>query len=351
MAVGQHRWFVHPGDSRMNKQEAHNHLNGLFHGFLTSRCIYLVGELGIANHLVDGPLSVEELADRTDTRPDPLYRVLRHLSANGVFREEEGKTFALNSAGELLRTDVPGSYYPFAKFICDLDWRAAEDLMVALKDGKVPLEHHYGKPTFDYIMERPELVELFNDAMLGFSWPATQAITESYDFSKVQTFADIAGGNGDILIKVLEKHPTMHGVLFDLPEVVERTTATIQDAGLSDRCKLVAGDFFEAIPVSSDTYFMRHILHDWGDDECIKILKNIAEAAEPGTRLLIAECVIGNRNERSIGTSMDLLMLLALTGRERTAEEYGELLEAAGFKLTGAHKTASVVSVMEASLT
>ena len=255
----------------MNDQEAHKHLNGLFLGFLTAKCIQVAGELGIANELVDGPLSSDELAQRTGTRPGQLYRVLRHLTSNGIFREEGSRTFSLNASGRLLRTDVPGSNSPFAKLIGDLDWRPAEDLIVALKDGKVPADHHYGKPAFDYLMEKPELVSLFNDAMLGFSWPATEAILESCDFSDVETFADIAGGNGNLLVGVLQKYSDLSGILFDRPEVVEQSTSVIDEAGLSDRCKLVSGNFFESIPVRSDAYFMRHRLHDWSDDECVRI--------------------------------------------------------------------------------
>jgi hypothetical protein len=334
----------------VNDQEAHKHLNGLFLGFLTAKCIQMAGELRIANELADGPLSIDEIARRTGTRPGQLYRVLRHLASNGIFQEEGKRTFSLNASGRLLRTDIAGSYFPFAKLIGDLDWRPAEDLIVALKDGKVPFDHHFGKPAFAYVMEKPELVSLFNDAMHGFSWPATEAILESCDFSDVDTLADIAGGNGDILVGVLQKYSSLRGILFDRPEVVARSTAVIDGAGLADRCKLVGGDFFESIPVQSDAYFLRHILHDWSDDECVAILKNLAKAAPPNARLFIAECMIGKPNENSLATSLDILMLVALTGRERTAEEYGELLDSAGFRLESVTPTASVVSVLEASL-
>src|SRR5262249_53142902 len=188
---------------------------------------------------------------------------------------EAKRTFSLNTVGRLLRTDVAGSYFPFAKLIGELDWRPAEELIVALTDGTVPFDHHFGKPAFAYVMEKPELVSLFNDAMQGFSWPATEAILESCDFSDVDTFADIAGGNGDILVGVLQKYLSLRGILFDRPEVVARSTAVIDGAGVADRCQLIGGDFFESIPVQADAYFMRHILHDWSDDECIVILKNL----------------------------------------------------------------------------
>jgi hypothetical protein len=334
----------------VNDQEAHKHLNRLFLGFLTAKCIQVAGELGIANELVDGPLSAEEIAKRTGTRPDPLYRVLRHLASNGIFHEEGKRIFSLNAPGKLLRTDIPGSYSPFATLIGDLDWRPAEDLIVALTDGKVPAEHHFGKPAFHYVMEKPELVRLFNDAMLGFSWPATEAILESCDFSDFDTFADIAGGNGDMLVGVLQKYAGLNGILFDRPEVVEQSSTVIERAGLADRCKLVGGNFFESIPVQADAYFMRHILHDWSDDECGTILKNLATAAPSGARLFIAECMLGEPNENPLATSLDILMMVALPGRERTAQEYGQLLDAAGFRIEKVTPTASVVSVLEASL-
>jgi hypothetical protein len=335
----------------MNQQEAHKHLSSVFLGFLASKSIQVAGELGIADHLIGGPLPIAEIARRTNTKTDLLYRLLRLLSSNGIFREEEGKAFSLTPPAELLRRDVPGSYYPFAKLVGDLNWRPAEDLMVAMKDGEIPFTHHYGKHEFDYIFENPELVGLFNDAMLGFNWPGTEAILESCDFSNVDTFADIGGGNGHVIVSILKKYPRARGVLFDQPEVVEQTRKIIDEAGVSKRCTIVGGSFFESIPVRADTFFLRHILHDWNDEECITILRHLATVSEPGARVLIAECVIGEPNEGAIGTQLDMLMLIALTGRERTVDEYEALLQAAGFQLTNVTPTASIITVVEGTLT
>ena len=121
----------------------------------------------------------------------------------------------------------------------------------------------------------------------------------------------------------------------------------IEAAGLGSRCDVVAGDFFEQIPVAADAYFLRHILHDWNDDECLKILRNIAAQCQPGNRVLIAECVVGDANEPDTGKLFDMVMLLFLSGKERTAAEYRELLEATNFEFIGVTPTDSIISIVE----
>src|SRR6476660_6503259 len=144
-------------------------------------------------------------------------------------------------------------------------------------------------------------------------------MTHAYDFSGVGTLADIGGGNGSTLLGVLRRHPSLRGLLFDLPHVVERAGAEIEAAGMADRCQVVAGSFFEAIPGGADAYLLRHIIHDWDDAESMAILRSVRRAlGKARGRLLVVETVIPPGNEPSFGKLLDLNMLVVPGGLERT---------------------------------
>ena len=170
---------------------------------------------------------------------------------------------------------------------------------------------------------------------------------DAYDFSGIGVLADIGGGNGSTLVGVLGRYPEMRGILFDLPGVVERARAEIEAAGLADRCEVVGGSFFEAVPGGADAYLLRHIIHDWDDEKAAAILRNVRRAMGEGARLLVVEGVIPPGNEPSFGKLLDLTMLVIPGGLERTEEEYRRLYEAAGFRLTRIVPTAAEVSVIE----
>ncbi len=160
--------------------------------------------------------------------------------------------------------------------------------------------------------------------------------------------ADIGGGNGSQISQILQKQPDLKGILFDLPHVIERANGNIQSAGLSDRCDLVGGSFFESVPDGADIYMMRHIIHDWDDEKCLTILKNCHQAMPPEGKLLVVESVIPPGNEPFGGKLLDLVMLLIPGGKERTEVEYRDLFAKAGFELTQVIPTATEVSVIEA---
>jgi O-methyltransferase domain len=184
--------------------------------------------------------------------------------------------------------------------------------------------------------------------MRSFSVATGAAVAETYDFSGIRTLADIGGSQGFILSLVLPKYPDMRGILFDLPAVVEGAPSFIKSYGLESRIDVRSGNFFESIPSGADAYLLKHILHDWSDEDCLRILKNIYAVAEPGTKLLIVDTVIGARNEHEFGKILDMQMLVHCPGKERTQAEWKELLHAAGFQLTRVVPTPSFAHVVEA---
>jgi hypothetical protein len=264
-----------------------------------------------------------------------------------VFEEKSGQRFALTPMSEMLRKNVPGSFHPFAIFNTENVFEIAMELVPGIQNAEIPFVRKHGQHPFDVMLSDPESAALLERAWQGVHGPETDAVLDAYDFSEVRKLADIGGGHGDMIVGFLERDASRTGAIFDLPGVTEQTRERLNAASLADRCEAVGGDFFAAIPVQADTYFLRHILHDWNDEECRKILGNIAAQCEPGARVLIAECVIREPNVPDTGKILDMEMLLYLTGKERTEGEYRELLEATGFDFIGVTPTQSMISVVE----
>jgi hypothetical protein len=150
------------------------------------------------------------------------------------------------------------------------------------------------------------------------------------------------------LTTVLQAHPGIRGVLFDLSHVAAEARQAIAAKGLTDRCEVKEGSFFDAIPPGGDAYMMSHVIHDWDEGKCLTILGNCHRALQGRGRLLLVEMVLPESSEFHPGKLLDVVMLVATGGRERTAPEYGELLAKAGFEMTRVVPTPSPVSVVEA---
>jgi hypothetical protein len=322
-------------------------LGRMITGYWTSQAIYAAAKFGIADLLTDGSKSADELARATGTKSDLLYRLLRALASVGVFAEQEGKRFALTPLAELLRSDVAHSQRSMALMMGEDQYRAWGNLADTLLTGDNAYEKIVGKPIFDHLAEHPEKARIFDAAMTGIHGRETAAILDAYNFSEINVIADIGGGNGSKITAILQKHPEMRGILFDLPHVVQRARPSIEAAGLIDRCQLIGGDFFQAAPQGADAYVMRHIIHDWDDEQSLTILSNCHAVMSPGNKLLLVESVIPPGNEPFMGKFLDLTMMLIPGGKERTEEEYRELYHRAGFDLTQIVPTSTEVSVIE----
>src|SRR5262249_32617387 len=216
----------------------------------------------------------------------------------------------------------------------------------SVQTGKTAFDKVHGQPVFDFLAQHPDQARTFDEAMVGVHGRETAAMLDAYDFASVRVLADIGGGNGSVLTAVLKKYPSMHGILFDLQGVVERAKANIQAAGLANRCQIVGGNFFETVPTGADVYLMRHIIHDWDNERCTRILKNIRREMSKDGKLLLVESVILPDNDPSVGKLLDLVMLAISGGEERTEEEYRKLYEGGGFQLTNLVPTKADVSGM-----
>jgi ubiquinone/menaquinone biosynthesis C-methylase UbiE len=326
---------------------AQEHINQLICGYWKSQCLYVAAKLGIADLLANGPLSVGQLAERTGMHAPSLYRVLRALASLGVFSEERAKRFRLTPAAEILRSDVSGSKRALAIMMGEEYFRAWGELLYSVRTGTPAFDKVFGQPLFDFLAQHPEQAEIFDRAMVGAHGREAADLLDAHDFSVYSSVADIGGGNGSTLCAILERHTNLQGTLFDLPGVVKRARAKVEHAGLSRRMHLVEGDFFQTAPVGADAYLLRHIIHDWNDEQATRILHNIRKAIKRRGRLLIVETVIRPDNEPCFGKLLDLTMLVAPGGKERTEEEYGTLLARTGYRLERIVPTLAEDSVIE----
>ena len=319
-------------------------------GAFVSQAVYVAAKLGIADLLADGPKSVEYLAVATSTDNRSLYRVLRSLASVGAFTETEDKTFANTPMTESLRSDNPRSTRDLTIWMGEpKHWNVYGELMHSVKTGKPAWDYVHGEPVFPYLFHtNPELGEIFNRAMTSYSHQSIGPVLEAYDFSGATTVADIAGGHGHLLAAVLAVNPEAKGVLFDVDVVLEGAPKMMEAYGVSDRVELVRGDFFSAIPVKADIYMLKHIIHDWYEDNCQRILRNIRENMAEDGKVLIIEAVVLEGNTPDFSKIIDLEMLLSPGGVERMPSEYEQLLADSGLKLTRIIPTQGPMSIIEA---
>jgi hypothetical protein len=331
----------------MNAANAWQQLTQMITGYWTSRAIYVAAKLRIADRLADGLRAAEELATAAGVASGPLYRVLRALAGIGVFVQQADGHFRLNPLAEPLREGGPGSLRSFAVMLGEEQDRCWDDLLATVRTGETAFDRLYGQPIFAFLSERPEQAKIFDAAMTAFGGRATQAVLDAYDLSDVRTLADVGGGLGSNLTSILGRYPAMRGVLFDQPHVVERASPVLEAAGVSGRCKVEGGDFFEAAPDGADAYLLGNILHDWDDAHAGRILDNLRRAMPAGARLLIVENVLPDGDGPSFGKLLDLHMMVVTGGRERTETEHRQLFAAHGFQLTRVVPTAGDISVVE----
>ncbi|RST47228.1 methyltransferase [Variovorax sp. MHTC-1] len=303
-------------------------------GYQVSQAIHVAATLGIADLLADGSRTSDELAAATGTHPATLYRLLRALASVEVLHELDGQRFELTPLGQPLRSEVPDSIAGWAAFIGrPYYWQAWPGLLHSVCTGENAFQHVHGTDVWTYRSTRPDESAVFDRAMTSLSRRSNAALLAAYDFGRFRTVVDVGGGNGALLVAVLAANPGVQGVLFDQPHVVSGAASLLERAGVANRCHTVGGDFFESVPEDADAYILRAVIHDWDDDASIRILTVVRRALAEDGRVLIVERVIAPANEGRDAKFSDLNMLVGPSGRERTREEFAELLEASGLRL------------------
>jgi hypothetical protein len=312
-----------------------------------SRAIGNIADIGLADKIGENETrSISDLASETGCHERTLYRVMRYTSSYGVFEEKGNWEFGHTDLSRALRSDAHGSFRPAAQLFNWL-FQGLGEFDHTLKTEQSGMTRHLGQPVFEYLPNNPDKAAMFDAAMPSFHGGETEAMLEAYDFSDIGMLADVGGGGGTLIATALQHYPSMNGLLFDLDHVIGRAKPGLEEAGVADRCQTVEGSFFDFIPDGADAYLMRHIIHDWSDEESVEILKNCRKAVPADGRLLIVETIVPEGNDRSPAKEMDITMLLYPGGLERTENEYRDLFAASGFRLDDVTPTSSMVNVIE----
>jgi hypothetical protein len=324
-------------------------LDLMLRGFQLSRMLRVVADLGIADRIApDGTGSVAEMADACTVRRLPLLRILRALAAFGVFHVSPDGLVSHSPSSLLLRTDTPYSLHHAARFwTVPGSWNAWGMLDAALH-GENPHQAAWGMSRFEYLRLHPDEARLFDVFMANFPEDRHSAIAESYDFSAARLIVDIGGGNGETLRRILGRFSDPRGLVFDRRDVVDAIPA---EKLLQGRIGTAEGSFFERIPAGGDVYLMIRILHNWSDNDCLRILQNCRQVMGMDARLLIGDHILEPDSAR--GNPVDYLLdvqMMAMFGdaRERTDAEYRDLLTRSRFRLQSVTATPSPVSIIEA---
>ncbi|HZO30639.1 MAG TPA: methyltransferase [Chloroflexota bacterium] len=319
-------------------------------GYWISQAVGVAARLGVADQLAQGPRGSDDLARAVGAEPRALYRLLRLLASLDVFAEVSASTFGLTPLGDTLRSDAPGSMRNVAiMLIAPGHWQPWGRLYDAVQTGQTQPREALGMELFDWYAQHPEEAAFFSAAMGNLSALAADAVAQALDLSTVRTVMDVGGAHGVLLSAVLKANPAARGILFDLPHVIATAGEPIAAQGLSERCDLVSGDFFEAVTAGADLHILKQIVHDWDDERSTRLLRNCHRALNPNGKLLLVEMVMPADNRPSPAQAMDINMLVLVGGRERTEEEFRTLLAGAGFRLERIVPTHSPFSVIEAT--
>ena len=309
-------------------------LHLLLGGYKISQAIQVMAALGIADLLADGARDHADLARATGTHAPSLYRVLRFLAGVGLFDEVQPRHFALTQLGSGLRRDVPGTRRPWALMLDEGQWQAWGSLSHTVRTGEAAFRHVHGMGRFEYLRQHPDYAAVFQEAMAAEVEHVAIALSAAYDFCTFARLVDVGGGHGALLAGLLQRCHTARGVLFDLPETVAAAPALLEAAGVAERCDIIGGDFFVAVPTDGDVYVLSQVVHDWPDDQAVRILRNCGAAMREAGRLLVVERTLGPDLKRALRVlDTDMGMLVHVGGLERTAAEYGALFAEAGFQL------------------
>ncbi|WP_433578628.1 methyltransferase [Nocardia brasiliensis] len=317
-------------------------------GWLT-QAIHAAAELGIADALADGPRSGAELAEQLGADEDGLHRLLRLLIAYGIFTRRRDGRYTLTPMGKALRRDSAVSLRDAALFFGSAVHRDHwSHLVDAVRTGKPVGQALHGMSFFEHVQANRELGRLFDNAMTSIGTLSLGPLLAAYDFTRFGTVVDVGGGEGTLIAEILHSAPESTGILFDLPEVAEAAAGHLAARGVAERCTIERGSFFDTVPQGGDVYILKHILHDWPEEDAGRILSAVRAAMKPGARLVIVELVLPENNHPHPGKFVDLEMLVNVGGRERTAAEYREFLARYGFTLQRVIPTVSPDNILEA---
>jgi len=324
----------------------------LIDGAWAAQAIHVAAELRLPELLAEKPRTSDDLALATGTHPLALRQLLRALATIDVLRQREDGAFETTPLGQRLEAEHPDSVRAWALWSGAHLWPVWGDLAYSVRTGGSARSRRLGTEGFAHLERDPAAGALFQRAAAELTRLDAAGILAAYDFSTVRCVADLGGGSGELLARILAANPALQGVLFDLPHAAEAGRSQLRQAGVANRCRVVSGDFFERAPEGADLHLLKSVIHDWSDEDCLRLLRSVRRALGGTGRLLVIERVVPERLENAAAhrrlAHSDLTMLVALGSRERTESELRGLLVGAGYRIRRVLPTRSSFSILEA---
>lgn len=317
--------------------------------FWIAKALGVASDLNLADIIGSGFMSIESLAKETNTDVSSLYRLMRALASDGIFREIKPMVFVNTSLSKALMEGDGSMKYMIKQQMNKINWEIVNELEYSIETGDSAAVKVLGMDIFEHLKNTPEKNDLYNKAMTNTSDISAAAVISAYDFSGIKKLVDVGGGEGYLLSAILTKYSSISGIVFDFKHVVENSEKNFKKFGIENRVEAIPGDFFKSIPEGGDAYMMKNIIHAFDDNTCVNLLNKVREVMEPKSRLLILDAVIRMDNKPSFGKLFDLQMLLGTRGgKERTEKEFNAILQESGFELKRIVDTVSPFSIVEA---
>jgi hypothetical protein len=307
-------------------------------GGYVARALSEISRLGVPDILQKaGPLSAAALVSAgVDADVPTLERVMRLCSSVGLFTEDATGRFGATTLSAVLTSDAAGSVKVLAEEMGGTWMQSWMRLGEALKTGEPQMRPLFGLEWWDYLKANPKEMERFAEAMKSNSLNSLRGVVDQCDFSQTRTVVDVGGGLGQLAVALLERYAQLHGILVDLPEVVAMAQARLSPmSGIASRLECAGGDMFESVP-RGDAYVLKHIIHDWDDDRCVRLLRNCRESMDGNGRIFCVDTVLPPMGDTgaAAGKILDIMVMLAIGGRERTRDQWEALYGAAGFRVS-----------------
>jgi len=304
----------------------------LFYGFNVTQVIYVTAKLGLADHLNNAAKTCEELALELGVNAKVLHHIMRFMIYLGFVTVDKKGVYQLTPFGSYLRSDTPNSLVGTALSVGSLHYPTWGNLLHSLQTGKAAFDKTFHMGIYEYLAQNTEANTHFNQWVEEITRDRNLPLLNEYDFSSIKHFIDVGGGTGILTAAVLKKHQNLQATLFEQAHVIDEAEKLLNEAGVSERCQIIEGDFFDTIPEGGELYILSRVLLNWDDENALKILKNCRAAMSPSAKLLIMDFVLPNQDETIHEISLSLALLLLFDRLLRTEDEYYKLISKAGFQ-------------------
>ncbi len=319
-------------------------------GYYETQCLYAISRLKIANHLKSSKKPISELATLTGCDENKLYRIMRFVSAKGLFDELPGRIFSLNDESNFLLSSTIGNLKKFIDLHGAYFYQAASKITDSLHNELTPFEIKFGSPAWKLFEEDHQLGQIYNSAMLDLSECYGKLAVKNYDFSPYHTIVDVGGGLGSFLVNILKANPTAQGINFDLPALQKDAETYFNHEGVASRLQYIGGSFFEKIPPGGELYLFKAIFHGKTDEQALLILNNTKKVLPENGKVILIERMIASGNNYVDGCVNDINMLTVTRGGVRTLDEYKSIFAISGFSISQVESLEDAIQIIELSL-